>query len=332
MRWWTALACWAAVLALQAIHAPWWRHAELAQADSESASITAGAEAAAQATHAARALLPGWQAFASWYPWALLGLIGLAIFLVDHRQRAARRRETTVLEQRVSDARLETLRTQLDPHFLFNALHAISAHLEPDPRAARWMLEQLGSLLRMSLEQAREQETPLARELEFIACYLHLQQARFDNRLDVVMAIEPGVRHALVPSLILQPLVENAIRHGVAHQPAARIEIRARREADDLRLSVHDDGPGLPADWDPEHGLGVGLSITRERLHRLYGSAQRFTIAGDPGSGVQVALTLPFRPGPELEEAAPAAAVEAEPAPTAAGGARTRTADDSPGS
>jgi LytS/YehU family sensor histidine kinase len=186
----------------------------------------------------------------------------------------------------------------------------------------------LGALLRMSLEHAREQETPLARELAFIESYVDLQKVRFEDRFDVITTIDPGVMDALVPSLILQPLVENAIRHGMeghatSDRPGAatrsgparsgpvQIEIKAWREDTLLRLTVHDDGPGLPSDWDPEHGLGVGLSNTRERLRRLYGSRQSFTIAGNAGSGVAVAMTLPFRAADE---------------------ARTRTEADSPGS
>jgi LytS/YehU family sensor histidine kinase len=229
--------------------------------------------------------------------WALYAIVaGVTIAFEHYRHRQEQRIATADLERRVTESRLDALRTQLHPHFLFNALNTISAHLEQDPRTARWMLEQLGSLLRMSLEYAREQETSLERELAFIECYVELQKVRFEDRIDVITNIAPDVRGALVPSLILQPLVENAIRHGLASDAVdGQIEIRAWRERESLRLSVHDDGPGLPADWDPERGFGVGLSNTRERLHRLYGDGQRFEIAGHPGAGVRVALTLPFR-------------------------------------
>jgi two-component system LytT family sensor kinase len=217
------------------------------------------------------------------------------------------------LEQLLDKARLDALRTQLHPHFLFNALNAISAHVERDPRTARWMLERLGSLLRMSLEHAREQEMPLERELEFITCYIDLQKVRFDNRISLITEVPPDAMSALVPSLILQPLVENAVRHGLSSGSAAgHIEIRAQRDRDTLKVTVKDDGPGLPADWRPEHGYGVGLSNTRERLERLYGAAQRFEIGNAPGGGVEVTLTLP--------------------AVTEADEARTRTAADIRGS
>lgn len=270
-----------------------------------------------------------------WYPWVLLLIVTLVFGVAQWRTRQARARDAAAFERLVAESRLEALRTQLHPHFLFNALNTISAHIEHDPRRARGLLDQLGTLLRMSLEHARERETPLSRELTFIACYLELQKARFDDRFDVVTTVDPDVADALVPSLILQPLVENAIRHGLTGQSSAgspsaghsgqtgRIEIRAWRDRNFLQLHVTDDGLGLPVDWDPENGLGVGLSNTRERLHRLYGDSQRFAIVGRPGSGVEVTLTLPFR---QRDDAAPVAEF------TTAAGARTRTAADSPGS
>jgi sensor histidine kinase YesM len=158
------------------------------------------------------------------------------------------------------------------------------------------MLEQLGDLLRLSLDHAGEQEIPLQQELAFVDRYLKLQKIRYEDRLDVIVDVEPTALRALVPTFILQPLLENAIRHGIATRAAAgTIEIQAWQEATALHLSVHDDGPGLPADWDPDRGLGVGLSNTRERLRRLYGREQSFRITGAPGAGVQVDLTLPFR-------------------------------------
>jgi LytS/YehU family sensor histidine kinase len=202
------------------------------------------------------------------------------------------------LETQLAQSRIETLRTQLNPHFLFNALNTISAHVEGAPRTARWMLEQLGDLLRLSLDHAGEQEVPLQQELAFVDRYLKLQKIRYEDRLDVIVDVEPTTLRALVPTFILQPLLENAIRYGIATRSApGTIEIQAWQEAAALHLTVRDDGPGLPANWDPEHGLGVGLSNTRERLRRLYGVDQRFQITGAPGGGVQVDLTLPFHAG-----------------------------------
>jgi two-component system, LytTR family, sensor kinase len=209
-----------------------------------------------------------------------------------------RKRRITELESLLAQSRIETLRTQLNPHFLFNALNTISAHVESAPRTARWMLEQLGDLLRLSLDHAGEQEIPLQQELAFVDRYLKLQKIRYEEKLDVIVDVEPTALRALVPTFILQPLLENAIRYGIAMRPApGTIEIEAWQEGDTLHLTVRDDGPGLPANWDPECGLGVGLSNTRERLRRLYGDDQSFHVTGAPGAGVQVDLTLPFRRG-----------------------------------
>jgi len=257
--------------------------------------------------------------------WTILGVAAAAATAGAFKYRADiknRHLRIAELERLLGDARLDALRTQLHPHFLFNALNAISAHVERDPRTARWMLERLGSLLHMSLEHAREQEMPLARELDFIACYIDLQKVRFDDRITLITDVDPAVMTALVPSLILQPLVENAVRHGIASgSSAGHIEIRARREGGSLHLTVKDDGPGLPADWDSAHGFGVGLSNTRERLDRLYGPDQRFDITSQPNAGVLVTLTLPFH---VREDAADAATEAAE--------ARIRTAADTRGS
>jgi len=224
-----------------------------------------------------------------------MAIAGVAGALKYWRDRTNWQQRCAQLEQRLDEARIEALRTQLHPHFLFNALNAISANLDHDPRTARRMLEKLGSLLRMSLDNAREQEISLERELAFIECYMDLQKVRFEDRLALMTIIDPEVRQARVPSLILQPLVENAVRHGIASgETAGTIDIRAWRDQNSLRLSVHDDGPGLPADWDPDHGFGVGLSNTRERLHRMYGEAQRFEIAAAAEGGVLVTLTLPL--------------------------------------
>jgi two-component system, LytTR family, sensor kinase len=223
-------------------------------------------------------------------------IVGSYLALDAHEQMRARTLRTTELERLLAQSRIETLRTQLNPHFLFNALNAISAHVEGAPRTARWMLEQLGDLLRLSLDHADEQEIPLQQELAFIDRYLKLQKIRFDNRLDVIVDVEPPALRALVPTFILQPLLENSIRHGIARRSTAGlIEIQAWHENGSLHLSVRDDGPGLPVNWDPERGLGVGLKNTRERLRRLYGDAQSFEIAGIEGSGVRVDLMLPYR-------------------------------------
>ncbi len=230
--------------------------------------------------------------------WAVtwLVIVGLA-WAFDHRIRMKDRQIKAVeLEKLLAESKFDTLRTRLHPHVLFNALNAISAHVENDPRQARWILEQFGSMLRLSLEHDREPEIPLERELAYVETYLDLQQVRFEDRFEVITKIDPDVLGAYVPTFILQPLVENALRHGVlTRSTPGQIHIQAWRENGTLRLSVRDDGPGLPAGWDQKDGSGVGLTNTRERLHRLYGKDQSFDIAANPGSGVHVALTLPFR-------------------------------------
>ncbi len=268
--------------------------------------------------------------------WTIIG-VAIAATAAAFKYRADiknRHLRIAELERLLGDARLDALRTQLHPHFLFNALNAISAHVERDPHTARWMLERLGSLLRMSLEHAREQEISLERELTFIACYIDLQKVRFDNRIALTTNVDADVMSARVPSLILQPLVENAVRHGIASgSSAGHIEILARRgDADTLRLTVKDDGPGLPADWDAEHGFGVGLSNTRERLERLYGKNQRFEITGPAGGGVEVTLTLPLHVSSPTASGPKPEARSLEPALTEADAAKTRTAADTRGS
>lgn len=208
----------------------------------------------------------------------------------DRQLRAAE------LERLLSESRLENLRAQLHPHFLFNALNAISAYVDCDARTAHRMLEKLGELLRMSLEHADGQEVPLERELAFVERYLELQRARFEDRLEVAMKIDPEVRGALVPAFLLQPFVENAIRHGISARPdPGMVELSAWRENGHLRLRVRDDGPGLPAALDPRKPAGVGIANTRERLRNLYGdNSQRIEIHSEPGRGVRVEISLPF--------------------------------------
>jgi two-component system, LytTR family, sensor kinase len=225
--------------------------------------------------------------------WSIAGLS----IAWDHQRHAADKKiKALELEKLLAESRFDTLRQRLHPHVLFNALNAISAHVETDPRQARWILEQFGSMLRLSLEHDREPEIPLERELAYVECYLDLQRVRFEDRFEVITKVAPDVLDAYVPSFILQPLVENALRHGVLTRSSpGQILIEAKRENGSLRLSVRDDGPGLPENWDAEGNSGVGLNNTRERLHRLYGKDQSLDIAAAPGSGVHVALTLPFR-------------------------------------
>ena len=229
--------------------------------------------------------------------WAILG-IGYAFEY--HRKYREREMAAMQLERQLTQAQLQALKMQLHPHFLFNTLHAIAVLVrKQENQAAVRMLAGLSDLLRYALERVETQEVTLKQELEFIERYLEIEQVRFQDRLTVRWQIAPETLDAQVPSLILQPLVENAIRHGIAARAAAGvIEISARREQDKLRIQVRDDGPGLPADWAAAHRGGVGIANTRARLQQLYGAEYQFELRNverAEGSGMAARLIIPFR-------------------------------------
>jgi signal transduction histidine kinase len=198
------------------------------------------------------------------------------------------------LQAQLAQAQLQALKMQLHPHFLFNTLNAIAALVRKNEnKAATDMLAGLSDLLRLALENVGAQEVSLKRELEFLERYLEIERIRFADRLHVHMRIAPETLEARVPNLILQPLVENAIRHGVAMRATSGvIEICAERHDERLRLQVKDDGPGLPP--DKSFSNGVGLSNTMARLQRLYGSAQSLVFNNAPEGGAVVTLEIPF--------------------------------------
>jgi signal transduction histidine kinase len=209
-----------------------------------------------------------------------------------YRERDLRALE---LEGRLTQAELQNLKMQLHPHFLFNTLNTISVLMIKDTRAANRVLVRLSELLRMALDNVSTQEVSLKEELDFLARYLEIEQTRFEDRLTVRMKIEPGVRDARVPNLILQPLVENAIRHGIAPLlTPGIIEISAYRENVHLRLEVRDNGSGL-ADSNQHLREGVGLSNTRARLVQLYAKDHTFEAGNAPGGGLLVTIVIPFR-------------------------------------
>jgi two-component sensor histidine kinase len=209
--------------------------------------------------------------------------------------RAARERER--LEIRLAQAQLESLKNQLQPHFLFNALNAITALIPTDARAAQRTVHGLSELLRLSLNSSAENEVRLDREMELLGHYLAIQRLRFQERLTVHLDIDPDVRRAFIPNLLLQPLVENAIRHGIGPRAAGgSITIQVGRREDALRLRVADDGVG--ARLSPEQRLtreGVGLSNTRARLQHLYGDRHHLTLTTAPGAGFAVDIDVPYR-------------------------------------
>jgi signal transduction histidine kinase len=207
-----------------------------------------------------------------------------------------REKQAAALATELVQARLDALRMQLNPHFLFNTLHAISALIQDNPRAADRMIARLSELLRHTLDQADAQEVPLRHELAFLEGYLEIERTRFQDRLSVQMAVEPEVEQVLVPPLILQPLVENAIRHGIEpREDPGRVEIRIQRRDGMLELKVTDNGPGLPENEAPASREGIGLSNTRSRLSHLYGANHRLELVSVPGGGLEVRLLIPCR-------------------------------------
>jgi two-component system LytT family sensor kinase len=207
-----------------------------------------------------------------------LGVLAAGLARAYSLRRGARREQATQLQAQLAEARLDALRSQLDPHFLFNTLNAVSSLVERDPRGVRRMITRLSELLRYTIEGAREPEITLRRELDLLDRYLDIMQVRFPG-LNVLRMLDDNALGIMVPSMILQPLVENAIRHGVEKMSEpARIEIEAVRSADTLLLRVRDNGPGDSGKPESEGG-GVGLRNTRARLEQLYGQAGQFSLS-----------------------------------------------------
>jgi LytS/YehU family sensor histidine kinase len=201
------------------------------------------------------------------------------------------------MERSFSQARLNALRMQLDPHFLFNALNTISAQVERSPRLARNMIEHLGDLLRLSLDARDRQEIPLAEELAFLEHYVAIQKIRFAENLRIEIEVAPEVKYALVPCLTLQPLVENAIRHGISRRASGgTVTVTAQRGPNQVEIRVADDGVGLPPGWTLETSSGMGLSVTRERIIGLHpDGSSRFSVRPRAGGGTEVEILLPLR-------------------------------------
>jgi anti-sigma regulatory factor (Ser/Thr protein kinase) len=222
---------------------------------------------------------------------ALLGLAHTGVFYRRYREREQR---ASLLESRLNQAELRALQAQLQPHFLFNTLNGIATLVRRDAAKAEEMLLSLSDLLRISLSSSRQHEIPLREELDFLGRYLAIQRMRFGDRLGVTEVVEASAMDCLVPALLLQPLVENAIRHGL--EPSGKpgeLRITGARDGEWLRLTVEDDGVGLPP--GDERRAGVGLANARERLAALYGGAHEFNIAERPQGGVVVSNKHPAR-------------------------------------
>jgi len=214
-----------------------------------------------------------------------------------HRHYLASELRLERMERSFSEARLNALRMQLDPHFLFNALNTISSQVDRDPRLARAMIEHLGDLLRLTLDARDRPEIPLAEELAFLDHYIAIQKIRFGENLRVEIRVAPEVKYALVPCLIVQPLVENAIRHGISRRASGgAVTVIAGRASKQVEIRVVDDGVGLPPGWTLETSPGMGLSVTRERIVGLHpGGNSRFSVQPREGGGTEVQISLPLR-------------------------------------
>lgn len=229
-----------------------------------------------------------------------IGVLVAAIALDLQQQARDRELRSLELEAQLAQAQIMALRMQLNPHFLFNTLNTISMLVrESDNDRAVRMLAGLGSLLRHVLEDIGRQQVPLSEELEFIQRYLDIEGLRFEDRLRVRIDVEPGLFDALVPNLILQPLVENAIRHGIARRgTAGHVRITAMQDHNRILLSVRDDGPGLGEDAASGGKAGVGLENTRARLHRLYGAEGQLKVKDADDGGVMAVVSFPLERAP----------------------------------
>ncbi len=224
------------------------------------------------------------------------GAVGSAYAFTYFAEARQRQAQEARLAAQLAEARLGALRMQLNPHFLFNSLNAIAVLVRDQRTAdASRVIELLGGVLHQVLQAEKRQEVTLDEELRFLEQYLAIEQVRFPDRLAIRWAVAPDVRDALVPEFILQPLVENAVRHGVAKRSAAgTIEISAAGDDGDLVLAVRDDGPGFRAD---AAGAGVGLANTRARLETLYGESARLDVRAAEGGGTSATVRLPLRRG-----------------------------------
>lgn len=203
------------------------------------------------------------------------------------------RMEAMQLHTHLTEARLQALRMQINPHFLFNTLHVISDHFEENPKAARRMIARLSEILRYSFEQTENKEVSLREELGFLEGYLDIQRFRFEDRLEIQNNIEPAAMDGLVPTLLLQPIVENAIKHGVSQiEGKGQISVVARRDESNLIIEIKDNGPGIQR--EPAESSGIGLRNTKERLQTLYGNNHSFEMVSPESGGLVVKIVLPY--------------------------------------
>ena len=221
-------------------------------------------------------------------------VLGVATTLGYHRRFRERELRAAQLEAQLALAQVQALKMQVHPHFLFNTLHAITVLIREDPAAATRVVTRLGDLLRLTLSRATTAQVSFRRELEILTLYLEIERTRFHDRLEIAYDVEPATLGALVPDLILQPLVENAIRHGVSpNAGTGRIEVRSRRDGDRLSLEIRDNGAGLVSGQAPVEG--IGLSTTKARLERLYGAQHELVLENLPYGGCVARIRIPFQ-------------------------------------
>jgi signal transduction histidine kinase len=221
-------------------------------------------------------------------------VLGIATTLGYHRRFREREVRNAQLEAQLALAQVQALKMQVHPHFLFNTLHAVTVLIREDPAAATRVVTRLGDLLRLTLSRATTAQVSFRRELEILTLYLEIERMRFHDRLEVAYDVQAATLAALVPDLILQPLVENAIKHGVSpNAGVGRIDVHSRRDGDWLVLEIRDNGTGLAPGERPRDG--VGLSTTRARLDRLYGEYHELTLANRSGGGFVARIRIPFQ-------------------------------------
>ena len=248
-------------------------------------------------------------------------VLGIATTLGYHRRFREREVRAAQLEAQLALAQVQALKMQVHPHFLFNTLHAITVLIREDPSAATRVVTRLGDLLRLTLSRATTAEVSFRRELEILTLYLEIERTRFQDRLEIAYDVQPATLGALVPDLILQPLVENAIRHGVSpNAGTGRIEVRSRRDGEWLDLEIRDNGAGL-VDGVPVRE-GIGLTTTKARLERLYGDRQVLVLENLPGGGCVARIRMPFQLTADERAESPVILASADPvaAPVAAAG------------
>ena len=229
------------------------------------------------------------QLFTFWFIFAVFTLVRYV------RKNQERQLRTAQLEEQLTKARLQALQVQLNPHFLFNTLNMISSTMYEDVKAADKMITYLSDLLRITLSRANRQEYALNEELELLHLYIEIMNARFQDRLTIHMNIDPKTRQALVPAFILQPLVENSIKHGMESLESTEITITSRKKDNRVILLVADNGPGIHGRPDKAINNGFGLANIVERLEKLYGNHHQFQLENLAEGGLQVTVDIPYR-------------------------------------